>query len=289
MALLPVCHLNGRFLPLADARISPLDRGFLFADAVYEVLAVYGGRPFRFEQHCDRLGRSLAAIGIDPPHDHAGWLEILMQLVGDNGGGDMYVYLQVSRGAEQGRNHLFPSGVDPTVFAMAATLPLQPQRLEDYGTAVITTEDQRWARCDIKSTGLLANVLAKQQAAADGAGEALLVRDGEVMEGASMSVFVVIEGRLATPPNGPRILPGCTRDVVLELAEGLLPIDIRPIRTAELRDAEEVWLASTVREVIPVTRIDGQPVGDGRPGRYWRGMHERFQALKRRLARTPTL
>jgi len=287
MPLLPICYLNDRFVPLEEARISPLDRGFLFADGVYEVLPVYGNRPFRFREHFDRLDRSLAAIGIASPHSQPEWLELLEGLIGRNGGGDLYVYVQVTRGDEKGRNHAFPVGVRPTVFAMAATLPPNPERPEDYGASAITMADQRWARCDIKSIGLLANVLAKQQASEAGAGEAIFVRGEEVMEGASMSVFAVIGERLVTPPNSPRILPGTTRDVVLELAEGWLAVDIRALSVRELRAAAEIWLASSVREVIPVIRLDGAPVGNGCPGPIWLQMHARFQELKRRLAGTP--
>ena len=222
---LPICYLNGEYQPLRDARISPLDRGFLFGDSVYEVLPVFGGRMFRFREHFDRLARSLREIRMPSPHTHAQWLEILDDLIRRNGGGDMYVYVQVTRGMEYGRNHAFPAKVTPGVFAMAAPLPALTDELRANGLSAITVEDFRWGRCDIKSTALLANVLMKQHAADAGAQEAIIVRDGEVLEGSSTSIFVVSKGAIATPPNSSRILPGTTRDAALELADGAMPVD----------------------------------------------------------------
>jgi D-alanine transaminase len=280
---LPTCYLNGEYLPLRDARISPLDRGFLFADSVYEVLPAFGGKMFRFREHFDRLARSLTAIALASPHTHDEWHAILRELIARNGGGDMYLYAQVTRGAEYGRNHAFPSGVRPTVFAMAAPLPsLTPQQRE-HGLTAITVQDFRWGRCDIKATALLANVLMKQQAAEAGAQEAIIVRDGEVLEGSSTSVIVVRNGTLATPPNSHRLLPGTTRDVALELVRDNLPIEIRSIALEELYVADEVWLAAATRDVIPVGRIDGRTIGDGRVGPLWLKMSAAFDAARRRL------
>ena len=286
---LPICYLNGEYLPLKDARISPLDRGFLFADSVYEVLPVFAQRPFRFREQFDRLARSLAAIRLPSPHSHEQWLGILQGLVERNGQSDCYVYAQVSRGAEYGRNHAFPSAITPTVFAMAAPLPQLTTAIQEQGIAVVTREDIRWSRCDIKSTALLANVLLKQEATDAGAQEALLVRDGEVLEGSSTSVFALVHGELITPPNDQRKLPGTTRDVVLELAAGLVPAVIRPIRVKELSSATEVWIAAATRDVLPVTTIDGVKVSDGRPGPLWRKMSARFVALREQLRQTPAL
>jgi D-alanine transaminase len=286
---LPICYLNGEFQELRDARISPLDRSFLFGDGVYEVLPVFGGRMFRFREHFDRLARSLNEIRLAPPHTHAQWLEILNGLIERNGGGDMYVYVQVSRGMEYGRNHAFPEKVTPSVFAMAAPLPRLTSDVRENGVAAITVEDFRWGRCDIKSTALLANVLMKQRAADAGAQEAIIVRDGDVLEGSSTSVFVVTKGAVATPPNSTRILPGTTRDVALELADGTIPVTIRRIGIDELRAADEVWISSSTRDVLPVTRIDGRPVGAGKPGPLWKRMSESFDKLRERLAGTPVL
>jgi D-alanine transaminase len=283
---LPVCYLNGEFLPLRDARISPLDRGFLFADSVYEVLPVFAGRMFRFREHFDRLARSLGEIGIPSPHTHAQWLTLLEELIRRNGEADMYVYVQVTRGMEFGRNHAFPERVSPAVFAMASPLPALTPELREKGLSAITVEDFRWGRCDIKTTALLANVLMKQQAAEAGAHEAIIIRNGEVLEGASSSVFVVLSGAIITPPNSRSILPGTTRDAALEIAEGVTPIQIRGLSLDELRAASEVWIAAATRDVVPVTTIDGRPVGEGKPGPVWLRMNALFSELRMRLAGT---
>lgn len=286
---LPICYLNGEYLPLAQARISPLDRGFLFADSVYEVLPVFDGRMFRFREHCDRLARSLREIRLVSPHSHPQWLAILEELIRRNDGGDMYVYVQVTRGMEFGRNHNFPKDVSPTVFALASQLPVLTPQLRDSGLAAITVEDFRWGLCDIKSTALLANVLMKQQALDAGAQEAIIVHDGEVLEGSSTSLFVVSHGVVATPPDSHRILPGTTRDAAMELVAGLMPIEVRPISVAEMRAADEVWLAASTRDVLPITRIDGRPVGEGKPGPWWRKLSTAFIESRNRLAATPAL
>jgi D-alanine transaminase len=284
---LPICYVNGEFTPLAEARISPLDRGFLFGDSVYEVLPVFGGRMFRFREHFDRLARSLREIRIPSPHTHVQWLALLEDLIERNGGGDMYVYVQVTRGAEYGRNHTFPARVVPTVFAMAAPLPqLTPEQREN-GLRATTVEDFRWGRCDIKTTALLANVLMKQEAAEAGAQEAIIVRNGEVLEGGSSSVFVVLDGVVYTPPNSRSILPGTTRDAAIELAEGAVRVQVRPITLAELRSADEVWISAATRDIVPITQIDGRPVGNGKPGPLWRRLSAAFDALRERLASTP--
>lgn len=284
---LPQCYLNGEYLALRDARISPLDRGFLFGDGVYEVLPVFGGRMFLFREHFDRLARSLQEIRLENPHTHAAWQDILEQLITRNGGGDMYVYVQVTRGMEYGRNHAFPAVVKPTVFAMAAPLPVFTDAQRAAGLSAITVEEFRWGRCDIKSTSLLANVLMKQQASDAEADEALIVRDGQVLEGSSTSVFIVRDGVLITPPNSHRILPGTTRDAVLSIAEGVMSVEIRDLSVAELRAAEEVWISSATRDVLPVTRVDGAPIGTGRPGPAWTRLAESFENRRQQLAGTP--
>jgi len=283
---LPICYLNGEFVALREARISPLDRGFLFGDSVYEVLPVFAGRMFRFREHFDRLARSLGEIAIPSPHTHAQWLELLEDLIRRNGGGDMYVYVQVTRGMEFGRNHAFPEHVSPAVFAMAAPLPMLTPELRQNGLSAITVEDFRWGRCDIKTTALLANVLMKQKAAEAGAQEAIIVRNAEVLEGSSSSVFVVLSGAVVTPPNSRSILPGTTRDAAVELAEGAMPIQIRRISLDELRAASEVWISAATRDVVPVTTIDGRPVGEGKPGPVWLRMNTLFNELRTRLAGT---
>lgn len=281
------CYLNGEYVALRDARISPLDRGFLFGDSVYEVLPAFGGRMFLFREHFDRLARSLREIRLENPHSHDDWYGILEQLIARNGGGDMYVYLQVTRGMEYGRNHSFPAVVKPNVFAMASPLPVFTDAQRAAGLSAITVEDFRWGRCDIKTTSLLANVLMKQQAVDAGTNETLIVRDGEVLEGSSTSVFVVSGGVLITPPNSHRILPGTTRDAALSLANGVMPVEVRSICVEELRAADEVWISAATRDVLPVTLVDGAPIGTGRPGPAWIRLSESFKTLRRQLASTP--
>ena len=283
----PICYLNGEFLPLNEARVSPLDRGFLFADSVYEVLPAFEGRMFRFREHFDRLARSLGEIRIPAPFTHAEWHRVLSELISRNGGVDMYLYAQVSRGMEYGRDHAFPAQTKPTVFAMACPLPMMSAEQRANGLAAITVEDFRWGRCDIKSTMLLANVLMKQQAREAGAQEAIIVRDGDVLEGASTSVFVVLDGALLTPPNSHRILPGTTRDAALDVIGTRFPVQVRAISIDELRRAEEVWIAAATRDVLPITNVDGLPIGSGKPGPRWLEVSEGFIALRKQLANTP--
>jgi D-alanine transaminase len=285
----PVCYLDGGLVPLAEARISPLDRGFLFADGVYEVVPVHRGRPFRLREHLERLARSLAAIRLPNPHTTAEWAGILARVAAAAGGTEMLLYLQVTRGAEHGRNHLFPADVVPTVFAFASPFPVPAARVLESGLAAVTLEDIRWARCDVKSVALLANVLLRQQAADHGADEALLVRDGLLLEGSSSSVFLCAGGTLSTPPDDHRILPGTSRDAVLELARGWLPVATRPIEVRELGTCDELWIASAGRGVLPVTSVDGRPVGTGRPGPLWREMYGRLQRHLDDIAATPAL
>jgi D-alanine transaminase len=284
----PVAWLNGEFLPLTAARISPLDRGFLFADGVYEVVPVHRGRPFRLRQHLLRLDRSLDEIRLARPLDHAQWADVLTSLAARTGAPEQLLYVQVTRGAEYGRNHLFPpSGTAPTLFAFASPFPAPSTETLEKGLVAVTLQDIRWDRCDIKSIALLGNLLLRQHAQDQGAAEALLVRDGELLEGASSSVFIVTRGLMATPPNSHRILPGTSRDAIIELAKDWRPCAVRPIRAEELQGCDEVWIASAGRGVLPVTRIDGRPVGDGRPGRAWSAMHSRLQRHLDEIATRP--
>ena len=287
---LPVCYLNGEYLALADARVSPLDRAFLFGDAVYEVIPVYGTRPFRLREHLDPLHRSLSAIRMAAPKTHVQWGEICRELARRNGGGDQYLYLQVTRGAELGRNHAWPAGLAPTIFGFASRLEAPSPALLEDGVAAITSPDTRWARRDIKSTALLANVLLKKLAADAGAFETIMLERGELTEGSSTTVHVISRGEIHTPPNGHQILPGTTRDVVGELAErvGIVSRSAR-VTEIELRAASEIWLAFSTRGILPVTRLDGAPVGDGRPGPLFRRMHKAFLDYIRELSGTPDL
>jgi D-alanine transaminase len=272
----PVGYLNGELLALDEARISPFDRGFLFADGAYEVIPVHRGRPFLLRAHLDRLARSLAALRIVNPHAHNEWLAIVLALAARAGADEQLVYLQVTRGAERGRNHPFPADAKPTVFAFTGPFPEPAAETLQTGLAAVTRDDIRWARCDIKSIALLPNVLLRQEAGDAGASEAILLRDGHLTEGSSSTVFIVLAGRLVTPPNDPRILPGTTREAVLALATGMRQ-EIRPVPVAELANCEEIWIASAGRGVLPVTRLDGRAVGDGRPGGHWRRVYDALQ------------
>jgi D-alanine transaminase len=289
-APLPICYLSGTYVPLADARISPLDRGFLFGDAVYEVIPVYGGRPFRLREHLDRLNRSLAAIRMPAPRSHPEWAAICQQLIAQPGGEESYVYLQVSRGAELGRNHAWPDGLAPTLFAYVTALDPTPPKLIDQGVAAVTRAETRWARRDIKATALLANILLKKLAADAGAFETIMIENGELTEGSSTTVHVITDGVIHTPPNGNRILPGTTREVVTELAVGLnMPVNASRVPEPMLRAADEIWLAFATRGILPVTSLDGSPVGAGKPGPLFERLHAAFVDHTRSLAGTPPL
>lgn len=287
---LPICYLNGAYLPLTEARVSPLDRAFLFGDSVYEVFPIYGSRPFRLREHLDRLNRSLAGIRMTAPLSHAGWLELSQELIARNSAHEAYLYLQVTRGMEFGRNHAWPEGLTPTVFAYVTPLvPVSAEVLE-RGVSAVTAADTRWAQRDIKATSLLANILLKKLSADAGAFETILLENGELTEGSSTSVHVVKDGVIHTPPNGRRILPGTTRDVVTELAarQGL-PCSSGRISEAALRAADEIWLAFSTRGVLPVTALDGTAVGGGKPGPQFKRMNAAFADYRRELAGTPAL
>jgi D-alanine transaminase len=271
---LPICHLNGALLPLADARISPLDRSFLFGDGVYEVIPARQGRARRLSSNLARLAHSLAELRIHNPHEASGWSALVGQLIDANGGGDVYVYLQVSRGADRERNHAPLPEIAPTVFAFCAPLPPVPAAVLEHGLACVTAEDTRWARCDIKSVALLANVLLRQQAVDAGASETILLRDGMLTDASASTVYVVTQGEVRAPPNSPRLLPGTTRGLIEELAaRERIACRAVPISEAELRRADEIWLSAATRGVVPVTTLDGARVGAGQPGPLWRRMH----------------
>ena len=284
----PICYLNGEYLPIDEARISPFDRGFLYSDGAYEVMPVYGGRPFRFGAHAQRLTRSLSEIRMDDPHTREEWHEIIAKLIAPNGWMDQYVYWQVTRGAERGRNHAPLPNVSRTVFAFASPFPVTPPAVIEQGVACVTAQDTRWARCDIKSVSLLANVLLKQLAVDANASETILLRDGELMEASSSAVHVVINGEIRSPPHSRKILPGTTRGVVEELADrlGIAHRNVR-VTESELRNAEEIWLTAAVREMSAVTTLDGRPVGGGKPGQCFKRVRDALDRYKAELAGQP--
>jgi D-alanine transaminase len=286
----PTCFLNGAYLPLAEARVSPLDRGFLFADGAYEVVPVHRGRPFRLRQHLERFDRSLAELRMRNPLSRESWAEVTDRLVAAAGAPELLVYMQVTRGAEYGRNHLFPpDSVAATSFAFVSPYTPPTAAVLEKGLAGVTLEDTRWARCDIKSVALLANVLLRQEAQDRGGSEAILTRDGRVTEGSSSTVFIVSKGRLVTPPNEQSVLPGTSRDAVLELAVDWLPVEIRSFTVEELRSAAEVWIASAGRGVLPITSLDGRPVGSGTSGPVWKDMYARLQRHLDAIASRPAM
>ena len=288
--VLPICYLSGHYLPLAEARVSPLDRAFLFGDAVYEVLPVYASRPFRLREHLERLNRSLVGIRMSPPLSHADWAQLCQQLIARNSAREAYLYLQVTRGAELGRNHAWPENLRPTLFAYATALEPLSSTVLEQGVAAVTAADTRWARRDIKSTALLANILLKKLSADAGAFETILLENGDLTEGSSTTVHVVKGGIIRTPPNCQHILPGTTRDVVTELASRVsLPCESGRITEAALRDADEIWLAFATRGVLPVTTLDGAPVGAGKPGPLFKRMSAAFADYTLELAGTPAL
>jgi D-alanine transaminase len=275
-----IAHFNGQLLPLEQVSISPLDRGFIFGDGVYEVIPVYDGVMLRGREHFERLQRSMDEIRLANPHTVEEWLEITRQLLAHHPG-NQSVYIQVTRGAPPKRDHVMPKDLTPTVFMMVQPLASPSTDAIENGVACITHDDFRWKRCHIKSTSLLGNVLARQLSADVGATETILLRDGQVTEASSSNVFVVKDGVVAAPPQDHLILLGITYDLVTRLAaEGAVKLEIRPVGEAELRSADEVWLSSSTKEVLAVTRLDGQPVGSGTPGPVFRRMHQLYQQYK---------
>lgn len=274
-----VVYLNGDYLPVGDAYVSVEDRGFLFADAVYEAIPIYRGRSFLAERHWARLQSGLNEVSIDL--DVAGIEGVLEELVAQNDLADeefAVFYVQVTRGVAP-RTHAFPSpAVSPTVYAFARAIARMTPAEWDRGYAAITLPDQRWARVDIKSTALLPNVLAQQAAADAGVTDAVLIRDGMVSEGTHSNVFAVLDGVLVTAPATHQILHGITRGLVLELAAELgLPAEERPYSLSELYDADEIFFTGTTTEIRPTVELDGRTVGVGSPGPRTRELHERYR------------
>jgi D-alanine transaminase len=273
-------YLNGQYLPMVDAKISVMDRGFLFGDGVYEVIPAYNGHLFRPEEHLRRLNNSLEGIRLPLQRSNEEWLDILNPLLNPEEP-DQSVYLQITRGAAPKRDHAFPENVTPTVFAMCTPIKYFPGK--DSGIAAITVEDNRWQFCHIKAITLLANILLRQHAVDQGCAEALLVKNGYVTEGAASNVFAVIDGILVTPPKDHTILPGITRDVIVEIArQENIAVAERVIKQIELRTASEIWFTSSTREILPVVELDGRCVGGGEPGPLFKRMNTLFQQFKRR-------
>jgi D-alanine transaminase len=274
-------YLNGQFLPLADTQVSVMDRGFLFGDGVYEVIPVYGGRLLRLAHHLKRLHNSLEAVRIENPLSTDAWESMLTELVSRNKGGDQAVYLQVTRGVAEKRDHAFPENIPPTLFAMSTPMAASVDIDSVTGISALTLPDIRWKLCNIKAITLLPNVMLRQQAIDGDCAEAILIKDGFAIEGAASNLFIVNNGLLTTPPNGPALLPGITRDLILELAANhAIPFREASISQEQLFSADEVWLTSSTREISPVTRLDDTTISGGTPGPLWKHMITLYQEYK---------
>ena len=286
------CYLNGEYLPVSEAKVSALDRGFIFGDGIYDVAPVYGGRLFRFDEHMARLDRGLAKIRIPNPHTREQWLErcrrLVATLMAQKGTPDQVVYIQVTRGPAP-RDHVMPESIVPTVFMM--TNPMKPPTAEQrhHGVACVTARDFRWERGDIKSTSLLGNVLARQISADHGALETIMFRDGFLTEASGSNVWVVHEGALLGPPKSEHVLEGIRVDLLRELCEDCgIAYNLRPIPEADVRSADEVLITSATKEVLPVTKIDGEAVGHGalrgKPGPVYGRLYEAYQRAKQTMS-----
>ncbi len=282
-------YLNGQFMPIEEARVPVLDRGFIFGDGVYEVIPVYSRRAFRLAEHLKRLQHSLDGIRLKNPHSDEEWTHLINELIAQSEGEDQYLYLHITRGVAK-RDHAFPNPpVAPTVFMMSTPLPSPPQEWLQNGVGAVTAQDNRWLRCDIKAIALLPNVLLRQMAVDAGCAETVLIRDDSFMtEGAAANIFVVKSGKLLAPPKDNLMLPGITYDVVLELAYANgIPFEVRRVMKEEVFSADELLLTSSTREVVAITRLDGKPVGTGRPGPVFAKLYQLYQDFKRDVMRKP--
>ena len=277
--------LNGKYLPAGDAKVSVLDRGFIFGDGVYELVPVYSRVPFRLGEHLARLERSPAAVPVRSPYSREQWREIIFRLIDQQPFDDQGVYFQVTRGVAK-RDHAFPKNVEPTVFMMSNPLVNPPVEQVERGGAAVSAQDNRWLRCDIKSISLVGNVLLRQLSAEAGAAETILFRDGKLTEASASNVFVVRRGVIQSPPKSSLILAGITYDVVAELAAANgLPLEFKDITETEVRTADEIWVTSSSREVFAIVSLDGAKIGDGRPGPVFRRMHQLYQVFKQKVMR----
>jgi D-alanine transaminase len=277
--------LNGKFLPLEQATISVLDRGFIFGDGVYELVPVYSRVPFRLDEHLTRLERSLGEARIRNPYSRAQWRESICQLIDAQPFDDQGIYFQVTRGVAK-RDHAFPKNAEPTVFMMSNPLVNPPQEQVEKGAPAVSAQDNRWLRCDIKSISLLGNCMLRQLSAEVGANETILFRDGRLTEASASNVFVVKRGVIQAPPKSNLILPGITYDVVTELAAANgMPLEFKEIAEAEVRAADEIWVTSSSKEVLAIVELDGARVGDGRPGPVFRRMYQLYQEFKQKVMR----
>ncbi len=279
-----LCYLNGEYTPLNQAKVSVLDRGFIFGDGIYEVVPVYGRRLFRFDEHMARLERSLTKLRIPNPHSRPEWLMRCRRLIEAQASEDQLIYIQVTRGVAL-RDHVMPAGIEPTVFMMVSAMKQPSPEQRHQGVACVSARDFRWERGDIKSISLLGNVLARQISADQGAVETIMFRDGFLTEAASCNVWVVREGAVLGPPKSEHVLEGIRYELIRELCEQEgLAFNLRPISEGEVTSADELMLSSATKEVLPVTMLDGEPVGHGaargKPGPAYARLYEAYQRAK---------
>ena len=276
-------YLNGQYLPLEQASVSVLDRGFMLGDGVYELIPVYARRPFRLAEHLRRLQHSLDGIRLPNPLQEEAWRAVIARIIEGQASDDQSVYVQVTRGAAP-RDHAFPKNTPPTVLVISNPMNPPDAAQMEHGICAVSAADIRWGRCDLKTLNLLPNVLAKQKAIEAGCVECILFRDGILTEGAASNIFAVKDGVILAPVKDHRVLPGITYDLVLELAQANdLPYAVRDITEAEVRAADELWLTSSGREVQAIVQLDGANVGDGKPGLVYRRMYAMYQAFKKAL------
>ena len=275
-----IVYLNGQFLPLEEAKISVLDRGFIYGDGVYELVPVYHRQPFRLPHHLARLQHSLDGIRLANPHGDDVWTTLIGELIAKAAFDNQGVYLQVTRGVAK-RDHAFPADVAPTVYMMSNPLATPSPEQVRTGVAAVTAEDNRWRRCDLKTTSLVGNVLMRQLAADAGAVETVMFRDGYLTEASASNVLIVTQGKIVAPPKDNLILPGITYDAAVEFARGAgMPFEIRPVEKAEALAADEMWLTSSTKEVLAITTLDGRPFAGGAPGPVFREVHALYQRNK---------
>ena len=280
-----IVYLNGAFMPIEQATVPVLDRGFIFGDGVYELIPVYSRRPFRLEEHLNRLQQSLDGIRLANPHPRETWTALIHELIARDENADQSVYLHVTRGVAK-RDHPFPEGVPPTVFMMTNPLTTPPAALVEQGVAAISAEDNRWGRCNLKAISLLPNILLRQLAVDAHVNETVLFRDGILTEGTATNIFAIEHGVILAPPKDQHMLPGITYDLILELAAAhRMPVEIGKFDQARIRRADELWLCSSTREVLAIVTLDGQTIGDGHPGPLFRKMYDLYQDYKHRIMR----
>ncbi|MCK5002106.1 MAG: D-amino acid aminotransferase [Gammaproteobacteria bacterium] len=279
-----IVFLNGEYLPVEQATVSVLDRGFLFGDGIYEVIPVFGLKPLRVDEHLQRLQNSLSRISLDNPFDDESWKQIFDCLLEKNPGEDRAIYLQITRGAHPVRDLKIQAENRPTIFMMVLQVGVVDVTELEKGIKTVTIDDFRWHACDIKSISLVANVMLREQATQSGVVDAILVREGYVTEGTASNLFMVKNDVLITPPTSQHLLPGITRDLVLELAEeNGIACEVRQIAEAELESADEIWLTSSTREIAPVVNLNGKDVADAKAGPMWKKMINIYQQYKQEL------